>query len=79
MTSSSNPTILVLGVTGKVGLETERLLTQTADVCVIAGVGSPEKAQQLPDCSIEIRRLDLDCHDTLAPALNDIGIEPRST
>lgn len=70
--TSSKPKILVLGVTGKVGSETARLLTQTGDVQVIAGVRSPKKAEQLRDRNIEIRRLDLDRHDTLVPALNGI-------
>jgi uncharacterized protein YbjT (DUF2867 family) len=69
---SSKPTILVLGATGKVGNRTARLLTQTDDVQLIAGVRSPEKAQHLRDRNIEIRHLDLDRHETLAPALEGI-------
>lgn len=72
MVTSSKPKILVLGVTGKVGNQTARLLTQKSDVQVIAGVRSPEKAQQLSDLNIEIRHLDLDRHDTLTPALEGI-------
>jgi NAD(P)H dehydrogenase (quinone) len=67
--SSSKPKILVLGVTGKVGKETARLLTQNSDVRVVAGVRSPEKTVSLVDRNIEIRYLDLDLQDTLAPAL----------
>ena len=68
----SKPTILVLGVTGKVGKQTARLLAETGDVKVVAGVRSPQKAEQLVDHNIEIRHLDLDRHETLAPALNGI-------
>lgn len=71
--ASSKPTILVLGVTGKVGRETARLLTQTGDLQVIAGVRSPQKAERLLEHGIEIRHLDLDRHDTLAPALNGVA------
>jgi uncharacterized protein YbjT (DUF2867 family) len=70
--ASSNPTVLVLGVTGKVGRETARLLTQNGDVEIIAGVRSPQKAANLVDCNIEIRHLDLDRHETLPAALNGI-------
>lgn len=73
MMASSKPKILVLGVTGKVGKETAQLLTQTSDVQVIAGVRSPEKAQQLlGDRGIEIRHLDLDRHETLPAAMDGV-------
>lgn len=36
--TTSNPTIRVLGATGKVGSETARLLAVSGDVHVIAGV-----------------------------------------
>jgi len=70
--ASSKPKILVLGATGKVGNQTARLLAQTDDVKVVAGVRSPEKAAQLRDRNIEIRHLDLDRHDTLTSALEGI-------
>ena len=70
--ASSKPKILVLGATGKVGNQTVHLLAQTGDVQVIAGVRSPEKAKHYCDRNIEIRLLDLDRHDTLAPALEGI-------
>jgi NAD(P)H dehydrogenase (quinone) len=70
--STSKPKIFVLGVTGKVGTETARLLAENSDVRVIAGVRSPEKAASLTEQGIEIRRLDLDRHETLVPALNGI-------
>jgi uncharacterized protein YbjT (DUF2867 family) len=70
--ASSKPKILVLGATGKVGNQTAHLLTQNSDLQVIAGVRSLEKAQQLRDRNIEVRHLDLDRHETLAPALNGI-------
>lgn len=69
--ASSKPKILVLGATGKVGNQTARLLTQTDDVEVIAGVRSPEKAANLVDRNIKIRHLDLDRHETLIPALEE--------
>ena len=70
--NTSKPKILVLGVTGKVGRETARLLAQTGDIQVIAGVRSPEKAAPLAEQGIEIRHLDLDRHETLVPALNGV-------
>jgi NAD(P)H dehydrogenase (quinone) len=69
---NSQPTILVLGATGKVGAETARILSASGDVRVIAGVRSPEKATHLKDNGIEIRHLDLDRQETLAPALQGI-------
>ncbi len=70
--STSKPKILVLGVTGKVGRETARLLAQNEDVQVVAGVRSLEKAAPLAKQGIEIRHLDLDRHETLVPALNGV-------
>lgn len=69
----ATPTILILGATGKVGGETARLLAETKDVHTIAGVRSPEKAQHLAEKGIELRVLDLDRHDTLAPALQGVN------
>ncbi|MEO0948394.1 MAG: NAD(P)H-binding protein, partial [Cyanobacteria bacterium J06641_5] len=66
---TTQPTILVLGATGKVGAETVRLLTEFGDVNVVAGVRSPEKATALTAQGIEVRHLDLDRQETLAPAL----------
>ena len=68
----TKPNILVLGATGKVGAEVVRILSGFDDVNVIAGVRSPEKAQHLKDQGIEVRHLDLDRQDTLAPALDGI-------
>ncbi len=70
--NASKPTILVLGGTGKVGRETARLLAQSGDMRVIAGIRSPEKAAPLADQGIEIRHLDLDRHETLLPALEGV-------
>lgn len=70
--ASSKSTILVLGATGKVGREIARLLAQTDDVQVIAGVRSPDKAAQLVEHGIEVRHLDLDHQETLIPALQGV-------
>ena len=69
---NNKPNVLVLGATGKVGAETIRILEKAGDVYVIAGVRSPHKAQHLKDQEIEVRHLDLDKQETLAPALKDI-------
>lgn len=69
----SKPTILVLGATGKVGGETARLLAASDNVHVIAGVRSPETAHALKAQGIEVRLLDLDRHETLAPALKNVN------
>ncbi|MEM7772694.1 MAG: NmrA family NAD(P)-binding protein [Cyanobacteria bacterium P01_A01_bin.37] len=69
---TTQPNILVLGATGKVGAEVVRILAEFDDVNVIAGVRSLEKAQHLKDQSIEIRHIDLDRQETLAPALNGV-------
>lgn len=66
------PTILVLGATGKVGAQIVRILVESKDIKVIAGVRSPEKAQLLREQGIEIRPLDLDKQDTLKPALEGV-------
>ena len=68
----TQPTILVLGATGKVGAETARILTEKGDVKVVAGVRSPEKAQHLKDQNIEVRHLDLDNQNTLGQALEGV-------
>lgn len=69
---NNKPNVLVLGATGKVGEETIRILEKAGDVNVIAGVRSPHKAQHLKDRGIEVRHLDLDKQETLAPALKGI-------
>jgi uncharacterized protein YbjT (DUF2867 family) len=69
---NTQPTILVLGATGKVGAKTAQLLAQSGNVKVIAGVRSPEKASELQGNGIEVRHLDLDYQETLAPALAGI-------
>lgn len=72
MNANKKPNVLVIGATGKIGLETARLLVQSNDVHVIAGVRVPEKAKQLAEQGIEIRSFDLDRQDTLAPALEGV-------
>ena len=69
----SKPTVLVLGATGKVGREAVRLLTGADDVNIVVGVRSPEKAQSFQAQGIEVRSLDLDRHETLAPALKNVN------
>ncbi len=70
---SNLPTILIVGATGKVGAETVRILAESGDVKVIAGVRSPEKAQYFTEQGIEIRHLDLDRQNTLKPALKGVN------
>ncbi len=70
--ATSKPTILVLGATGKVGREVVRLLAEANDVQIVVGVRSPEKAQSFQAQQIEARLLDLDRHETLAPALKNV-------
>ena len=70
--TSNQPTILVLGATGKVGGKVAQLLAESGDVKVVAGVRSPEKAITLKEQGIEIRHLDLDKQETLRPALEGI-------
>ena len=72
MKSNSQPTVLVMGATGKVGFEIARKLIQSNDVYVIAGVRSLEKAKYLAEQGIEIRSFDLDRQGTLAPALSGV-------
>lgn len=69
---TTHPTILILGATGKVGAETARILAETGDVNVVAGVRSPEKAQSLTTQGVQVRHLDLDRQETLLPALTGI-------
>lgn len=77
----SKPTILVLGATGKVGREAVRLLTEADDAHIVVGVRfskgeaspTPEKAQSLQAQGIEVRSLDLDRQETLAPALKNVN------
>jgi uncharacterized protein YbjT (DUF2867 family) len=70
---ATKPTVLVLGATGKVGAETARILAESGDIKVVAGVRSPEKAQHLKEKGIEVRHLDLDRQETLAAALEGIN------
>ena len=78
---STQPTILILGATGKVGGETVRQLMAAGDSRVLAAVRSrercvalsPEKAQPLQDRGIETVVLDLDRPETLAPALQGVN------
>lgn len=70
---SNLPTILIVGTTGKVGAEVVRILAESGDVKVIAGVRSPEKAQYFAEQGIEVRHLDLDRQDTLKPALKGVN------
>jgi uncharacterized protein YbjT (DUF2867 family) len=49
---NTQPTILVLGATGKVGAEAARILSASEDVRVISGVRSPERATHLEDSGI---------------------------
>lgn len=70
---STKPNILVIGATGKVGAEVVRILAEANDVNVIAGVRSSEKAQHLQEQGIEVRYLDLDRQETLAPALENVN------
>jgi uncharacterized protein YbjT (DUF2867 family) len=69
---STQPTILVLGATGKVGAKTAQILAESGDAKVVAGVRSPDKAKPLAASGIEVRHLDLDRQETLAPALAGI-------
>lgn len=68
----TNPTILILGATGKVGAETARILADAGDVNIVAGVRSPEKVQSLVAQGVQVRHLDLDRQETLGPALEGI-------
>ncbi|KST61868.1 SDR family oxidoreductase [Mastigocoleus testarum] len=72
MQVKNRPTVLVLGATGKVGSKVARLLVESGDLQVIAGVRSPEKAKSLQEQGIEIRHLDLDKQNTLEPVLKGI-------
>jgi len=69
----TQPTILVLGATGKVGSETLRQLQLAGDTRVFAAVRSPEKAQSFQSQGIDTVILDLEKPATLASAL--IGID----
>ncbi len=69
---TTQPTILVLGATGKVGAQTVRQIEQAGDSRVIAAVRSPEKAQVWQNQNIETVILDLDLPETLLPALKGI-------
>jgi NAD(P)H dehydrogenase (quinone) len=66
------PTVLVLGATGRVGRKVTQILAAAGDTHVIAGVRSVEKAAPLQALGVELRPLDLDRRDTLAPALKGV-------
>lgn len=68
----TQPTILVLGATGKVGGETLRQLQRAGGSRIIAAVRSPEKARPFQEQRIETAILDLDKPATLEPALTGI-------
>lgn len=68
----SKPTVFVLGATGQIGREVVRLLTAAGDTHVIAGVRSLDKAAALKSLGAEVRVLDLDRSETLAPALKGV-------
>ncbi|MEM9153207.1 MAG: NmrA family NAD(P)-binding protein [Cyanobacteria bacterium P01_F01_bin.3] len=69
---NSQPKILVLGATGKVGSETLRQLQLAGDSQPIAAVRSTAKANALQEQGIETVILDLDQPETLEPALQGI-------
>lgn len=69
---TAQPTILVLGATGKVGSETIRQLQLAGDSRIVAAVRSPEKAQAFQAQGIDTVILDLDQPETLEPALQGI-------
>jgi NAD(P)H dehydrogenase (quinone) len=69
---TTQPTILVLGATGKVGGETVRQLQAAGDSRVLAAIRSPNKAEPFQAQGIETVVLDLDQPDTLAPALQGV-------
>ncbi|MEM9568080.1 MAG: SDR family oxidoreductase [Cyanobacteria bacterium P01_E01_bin.34] len=68
----TQPKILVLGATGKVGGETLRQLQLAGDSQPVAAVRSPEKAKAFAEQGIAAVLLDLDRPETLAPALEGI-------
>ena len=68
----TQPTILVLGATGKVGGETLRQLQLAGDSQVFAAVRSAEKGRSLQARGIDTVVLDLDEPETLEPALTGI-------
>ena len=69
---TTQPTILVLGATGKVGSETIRQLQLAGGTHVVAAVRSTEKAQSFQAQGIDTVILDLDQPETLEPALQGI-------
>lgn len=69
---TTQPAILILGATGKVGSETLRQLQLAGDSQVVAAVRSPEKARSLQAQGIDTVILDLDQPETLAPALKEV-------
>jgi NAD(P)H dehydrogenase (quinone) len=69
---TTQPTILVLGATGKVGGKTVRQLKQAGDSRVLAAVRSIDKASSFADQGIEAVVLDLDNPDTLETALSGV-------
>lgn len=70
---SAKPTVLVLGATGQVGSGIVRHLAAAGDTQVIAGVRSWERARPLQALGAELRVLDLDRPETLAPALKGVN------
>ncbi|MBD2100998.1 SDR family oxidoreductase [Leptolyngbya sp. FACHB-261] len=70
---SSQPVILVLGATGKVGGETVRQLKSAGDNRVLAAVRSPEKAKHFHAQGIETVVLDLDQPETLKVGLEGVN------
>ncbi|MEL7313441.1 MAG: NAD(P)H-binding protein [Cyanobacteria bacterium J06559_3] len=69
---TTQPTILVLGATGKVGSETIRQLKLAGDSRIVAAVRSAEKTQAFQTQGIDTVILDLDQPETLEPALQGI-------
>jgi len=69
---TTQPNILVLGATGKVGGEALRQLQLASDSNPIAAVRSPDKARVFQEQGIKTVILDLDKPETLESALKDI-------
>ena len=69
---STQPRILIIGATGKVGGKTLQHLQMAGDSRPVAAVRSAEKAEAFKQQGIETVILDLDQPETLAPALQNI-------
>lgn len=69
----TQPKILVLGATGKVGGETLRQLQLAGDSQPVAAVRTTEKAKALEEKGFKTVLLDLDKPETLASALQEIN------